>query len=177
MLCINGWFRWQSTCSRWFRMRASFAMKHSVRGGSLALLLWVLCLLPAAAADIAPPATPPLEGIGPSLVRMIGAFALVMAAGFGLLYVLRRGIRLSPRGSGAQRRLQVLEVRMLGNRQSLFVVGYDDQKLLLASTATGISLLTHLPADTASPEAAASPAPPMAPTFMEALQHAFGRKS
>lgn len=132
--------------------------------------------LPAfAGAEAAPSAS--LTEIGPSLFRMLGAFALVMAVGFGLLWMLRRGIRFGPRGAGAQRKLNVLEVRVLGNRQSLFVVGYHDQRLLLASTPTGVQFLAHLPSAPAEAESTAAPAEGCALTFAEALQHAFGRKA
>lgn len=158
-----------------------YSRRTIVRSRTTARCWSVLVSLPAAAlpvlaaADTTPGAS--ITQIGPSLFRMLGAFALVMAVGFGLLWLLRRGIRLGPRGTGAQRKLNVLEVRMLGNRQSLFVVGYQDQRMLLASTPTGVNFLAHLPSAPLEAETSAAPAEGCSLTFAEALQHAFARKA
>jgi len=68
----------------------------------------------------------------------------------------------------------VLEVRMLGGRQSLLVVGYEDQRLLLATSPGGVSFLCRLP--TAEPGEAGAREPDLAPTFMDALSSAVGRR-
>jgi flagellar biogenesis protein FliO len=85
-----------------------------------------------------------LPDTAPSILRVFGALALVLGLFLGGAWVFRNWQRLAVRGQGP--RLNVLEVRSLGGRQALYVVGYEEQRFLLASVPTGISLLTHLPA-------------------------------
>jgi flagellar biosynthetic protein FliO len=85
-----------------------------------------------------------LPTVGPSIVRLLGAFALVLAILFAAVWVFRHWQRFAPAGS-SPRKLQILENRMIGQRQSLFVVRYENQQMLLAASASGISLVTHLP--------------------------------
>jgi flagellar biogenesis protein FliO len=40
--------------------------------------------------------------------------------------------------------LNVLEVRSLGGRHALYVVGYEQERFLIASSPAGISLVSHL---------------------------------
>jgi flagellar biogenesis protein FliO len=63
---------------------------------------------------------------------------------FGGVWVARNWQRLVPRASSPAD-LQVLEVKSLGARQNLVVVGYRGQRMLLAAAPTGVTLLTHLP--------------------------------
>ncbi|MBL9126130.1 MAG: flagellar biosynthetic protein FliO, partial [Verrucomicrobiales bacterium] len=82
--------------------------------------------------------------VGVSFVRILGAFGLVLTLFFGGVWAVRNWARIAPRrGSGAD--LKVLEVRSIGVRQNLVVVGYRRQRLLLSATAGGVTLLTHLP--------------------------------
>jgi flagellar biogenesis protein FliO len=85
-----------------------------------------------------------LPSVGPSLARVLGAFAFVLMLFFGGVWVARNWQRLVPRASGPAD-LQVLEVKSLGARQNLVVVGYRGQRMLLAAAPTGVTLLTHLP--------------------------------
>jgi len=85
-----------------------------------------------------------LPSVGPSLARVLGAFAFVLMLFFGGVWVVRNWQRLVPRASGTPD-LRVLEVKSLGARQSLVVVGYRKQRMLLAAAPTGVTLLTHLP--------------------------------
>lgn len=110
-----------------------------------------------------------------SFVRMLGALALVVALFFGAAWVFKNGFRFQSIAP-AQRKLQVLESRSLGPRQAVFVVGYENQRLLIGSTPNGLALLTHLPERTAEEEKEQSER--IVPvTFGEALLQALGRKS
>ncbi len=109
--------------------------------------------------------------MGASLLRMAGALAVVIALFLAGVWLVRNWQRLATR-RGAAPKLSVLEVKSLGQRQALYVVGYEQQRLLIASTSTGLTLLSHLPAaDEAPPEAA----PKI--SFAEAFQHVLSGKS
>ena len=87
-----------------------------------------------------------LPGVGFSVVRLIGALALVMALFLGGVWLYRNWQRLSFR-RGTPPRLSVLEVKSLGPRQALYLIGYQDQRMLVASSPTGMSLICQLPAE------------------------------
>ena len=70
------------------------------------------------------PLTPPLPDVGLSLVRVFGALALVLAIFLGGVWLFRNWQRLVIQGGRAPR-LNVLEVRSLGGRHVLYVVGYQ----------------------------------------------------
>ncbi|MFT4693036.1 MAG: flagellar biogenesis protein FliO, partial [Limisphaerales bacterium] len=58
---------------------------------------------------------------------------------------------------GRARKLNILEVRPLGGRQAIYVVGYADQRMLVSSSASGVQYLRDLP-DEAEPAPEAPPA-------------------
>lgn len=87
---------------------------------------------------------PTLPGAGLSVMRVLGALALVIALFLAGVWLFRNWQRLSLR-RGLAPQLVVLEARPLGQRQSLYVVGYQHLRLLLAASPAGISLLTSLP--------------------------------
>ena len=122
-----------------------------------------------------PPADPP--SIAVSLLRLTGALALVLAVFFGGIWMYRNWQRLAVR-AGHGPKLQVIDAKSLGHRHALYVVAYEQQRLLLACAPTGITLLTHLPS--VDPESAENSARPRLPvpqfTFVEALQNVIGRK-
>ena len=109
-----------------------------------------------------------------SLVRVLGALVLVLAIVLGGLWLFRNWQRFVL-ARGAPPKLNVLEVRSLGQRHALYVVAYEQQRLLLAASPTGVTLLTHLPAASGEPEITAAGAPP--PDFATALLQAVTRKS
>ena len=74
-----------------------------------------------------------------------------------------------------QRKLQVLEGKSVGPRQAIYVVAYEQQRLLIGSTAQGLTLLTHLP-EGEDQSATASTQRIVPVSFGEALMHALGRK-
>jgi len=132
-----------------------------------------LFVAPIAAADAAiAPAAPP--SIAFSVMRMIGALCLVFSLLFGGVWAFRNSNRFTT-NRGRIAKLRVLETRSLGHRHSICVVAYDQQRLLLSTSPTGVTMLTHLPEATAE-EAAAEPAPlpNFSTAFLEALTS--GRK-
>src|SRR5437870_10855067 len=86
---------------------------------------------------------PPPPSIGFSVLRMIGALCLVFSLLFGGVWIFRNSARFNPNRATA--RLKVLESRSLGHRHSIFVIGYENQRLLLSTSPTGVTMLSHLP--------------------------------
>ena len=114
-----------------------------------------------------------LPEVGLSAIRALGALALVLAVFFGGVWLFRNGQRLAWRKTGAPR-LTILESRPLGNRFALYVVGYEQQRLLIGSSPAGINLLSQLPpAAESEPELAA---PEKTASFTQCLQQVLRRK-
>jgi flagellar biogenesis protein FliO len=111
-----------------------------------------------------------LPDMGTSLLRVTGALVLVIAVFLGGVWLFKNWQRLTTR-KGAAPKLSVLEVRSLGQRQAIYVVGYEQQRMLLASSSAGITLVSHLPS--AEPELVVD-APKM--SFAEAFQQVLARK-
>lgn len=97
-----------------------------------------------------------------SFVRVLGALALVLGLFLGGVWVFKNWQRLAPR-RGAAPKLNILESKSLGARQGIFVIGYDKQRFLVATSPTGVNLLSHLPdaetTETDSSEKIAAPMP------------------
>ena len=106
------------------------------------------------------------------LVRVAGALALVVALVFGLPWLLRHSRRLGLTRRQALK-LNVLEVKSLGNRHALYVIGYERQRLLLATSPAGVSLVGQLPEAAAEAEETAAPGVAFADTLLQTL----GRRS
>lgn len=119
------------------------------------------------------PIAPP--SLTESLIRLIGGMCVVIGLFLGGVWLMKRTPQLLRKG-GDTRKLQVLEARSLGPRQVVYVVGYEQQRMLLATSPNGIQLLTHLPA--AEPTSPSDvPPTPSKPTFAEALMQAVRRPS
>ncbi len=115
-----------------------------------------------------------MPDMGGSVLRVFGALILVVAIFLGGVWLFRNWQRFAVRKSGAPK-LSVLEVKSLGQRQAIYVVGYQQQRMLLASSPAGITLVSHLPeADGAE---AAAPAPAVGVSFVDAFQQVLSRKS
>jgi flagellar biosynthetic protein FliO len=112
-----------------------------------------------------------VPSMGVAIFRMIGSLAIVIALFFVGAWLIRNMHRFKNKGMN-ERKLQVLEGKSIGPRQAIYVVAYEEQRLLIGSTAQGITLLTHLP------EGAPQPAGERIVTvsFGEALLQALGRK-
>lgn len=126
----------------------------------------------AAATNAIPEITATGSSAAASVFRMIGALCLVFALFFAGVWGFRNWARLNP-ARARQRKLQVLEARSLGARQSVVVVGYDKQRFLIGSTPQGMTLLTALP-ETDEPAPAGAAIVPL--PFPDALMQALGRK-
>lgn len=83
------------------------------------------------------------EVLGPVL-RMAGALALVIGLFLTGVWLFKNWQRMAMR-RGALPKLSVLEVKSLGQRQAIYVVAYEQQRMLLASSPAGVALLSHLP--------------------------------
>lgn len=108
-----------------------------------------------------------------SALRMGGALVLVVALFLGGVWLFKNWQRFGLR-RGALPKLNVLEVKSLGQRQAIYVVGYEQQRFLLASSPAGITLVSHLP-EAAAEEAQTAPLATRL-SFAEAFQHVLARK-
>jgi len=100
------------------------------------------------------------------VLRVLGALALVIGLFLGGVWLYRNWQRL-PSQHGRAPRLNVLETRSLGGRQALYVVGYEQERFLIASSPAGVNLLSHLPGAENEPPVTAT----LAPSFAAALAH------
>ena len=140
-----------------------------------AVLLLLLAVAPAALAQATNTLTlhTDLPQVGLSAIRGLGALALVLAIFFGGIWLFRNGQRLAWRRTGAPR-LAILESRPLGNRFALYVVGYEQQRMLIGSSPAGISLLSQLPPDAEAPAPVLPVAAPA--SFKQCLQDILRKK-
>jgi len=112
----------------------------------------------------------PLPDVGFSALRVFGSLVLVLSLFLGGVWIFRNWQRVAVY-KGRQPQLSILEVKSLGNRHALYLVAYQQQRLLIASSPAGINLLTQLPeADAATPIA------PL-PDFAQSLHQALASKS
>lgn len=127
-----------------------------------------------------PPASPAFPDASLSVIRVFGALALVLGLFLGGVWLFKNWQRVTVnRGRPAQ--LQILETRALGGKHALYVVGYQQQRLLLASSPNGVSLVSHLPEDDAASAPVAAKAVAQVPavgseSFVQALQQAVQAK-
>ena len=149
--------------------------RRTLRRSSLAVAFFFAAVTFVSAQVTNAPAGPVAQAAAPdvafSFVRVLGALALVIAIFLAAAWVFRNWHRLTAK-KGCAPKLNVLEVKSLGHRHALYVVGYEQQRFLISSAPSGVSLLTHLPVGDADAPAAA----PLA-SFPETLLHALGRKS
>ena len=118
------------------------------------------------------PLTPPaLPDAGVSLLRVMGALALVIGLFLGGVWVFKNWQRLAIQ-RGRAPKLSVLECRSLGGRHAIYVIGYEQQRFLISSSPSGVNLLSHLPASGETTQAES----PANPTFMQALGQALKGK-
>jgi flagellar biogenesis protein FliO len=139
----------------------------------------VLLFLGTVPACLAEPASIPtlhsdLPNVGLSAIRALAALALVLAVFFGGVWLFRNGQRLVWRKTGSPK-LSILESRPIGNRFAIHVVGYEQQRLLIGSSPSGISLLSQLPPGAAAVTESAAPAGPA--SFAQFLQNTLKQKS
>src|SRR5438067_738025 len=86
----------------------------------------------------------PLPEMGFSVVRVFGSMIVVLALFLGGVWLFKNWQRVAIY-KGRTPKLNILEVKSLGNRHALYLVAYEQQRLLVSSSPGGINLLTHLP--------------------------------
>ncbi|MEW6302713.1 MAG: flagellar biosynthetic protein FliO [Verrucomicrobiota bacterium] len=137
-----------------------------------AILSGLFACLGAGTAAAAEPGLAPGVSLAESVLRLVGGLLFVFGLFLGALWLLKRAPGFL-RQRGDARKLQVLEVRSLGPRQALYIVGYERQRYLLAGTPAGVSLLTALPASEGAEAASTGPAP--GGSFTDALLQVMQR--
>lgn len=116
--------------------------------------------------------SPNLPDVAGSFVRMLAGLAFVFALFFLGVWVFKNWRRVARVRS--HHKLNVIEARSLGPRQGIYVVGYEEQRFLIAASPAGIALVSNLPeasADEAVPEPNGAPA-----SFAQVLHSVLGRK-
>ena len=122
------------------------------------------------------PAIPPLPGsaaVAFSLFRVLGALAIVLAVFFGGVWLFRNWQRTVV-ARGQSPKLNIIETRSLGQRHAIYLIGYEQQRLLIAASPAGVTMLTTLPVASAEP---AEAAPIAKSSFTAALRQALQSKS
>jgi flagellar biogenesis protein FliO len=112
-----------------------------------------------------------------SLIRVLGALAVVFAVLLAGVWLFRNWQRLAVR-RGSTPDLRVLETRSLPQRQALYLVGVAQQRFLVGASPAGLTLLSALP-DAPEPDLESSPSPQPASAhlpFADALVQALARK-
>jgi len=121
-------------------------MNAVARHRSIIVLSAFFCMMGVALAENATLAPVPsiLPDVGFSFLRVLGALAIVLGLFLCGVWLFRNWQRLFVH-HGRSPRLNVLETRPLGNRHGLYVVRYEQQRMLLASSPTSVTLISHLP--------------------------------
>ncbi len=119
-----------------------------------------------------PPAQSALPDLGFSALRVFGALILVLALFLGGVWLFKNWQRVAVY-KGRPPKLNVLEVKSLGSRHALYLVAYEQQRLLISSSPAGINLLTHLPEAGEQTVGMAAPVP----TFAQSLRQVLAPKS
>jgi len=122
----------------------------------------------------APLTAPSLPDTNLSVIRVFGALALVIGIFLGGVWLFRNWQRLAFKRGGAPK-LNLLETRSLGGRQSIHVIGYEQERFLIAASPNGINLLSHLPT-TSEVEPAAQEKISATPSFAQALSQVIKGK-
>ena len=114
-----------------------------------------------------PLTAPLLPDAGLSIVKVFGALALVLGIFLGGVWLFRNWQRLSLQ-RGRMPKLNLLETRSLGGRHTVHVIGYGQERFLIAVSPGGVNLLSHLPA-AGEEELPTGTNVPSAPSFAGAL--------
>lgn len=145
-------------------------MTRCASGAAIALVLACLPTLPLAAQEAGsppqpaattpepPPAATPQKPLNaPGAVgleefgRLLGYLTLFAALAAVAVYFAKYGLPFAKKNNREERKLQILEMRPLGNRQFLLVVAYEDTRVLLGVTPGKIDYLCPLDSPEAPP--------------------------
>lgn len=167
--------------SRLRSVRGSTRWTRRRRVWSIALTYLVFPVVSRAAAPLLSTNLPPLGAslpdAGVSVIRLFGALTLVLGLFLGGVWLFKNWQRVTL-GRGRSSRLHIIETKALGGKHALYVVGYQQQRLLLASSPSGVSLVSHLPEEDISPDVSPSLPPTVAgESFVHALQRAVHAKA
>lgn len=83
----------------------------------------------------------PLPDFGQALLRMVVSLAIVLVVLAGVLFLLKRRMRITGQKPGSE--MSVLETVSISARHRLVLVRVRDRTLLLGATETGISRLAE----------------------------------
>lgn len=114
-----------------------------------------------------------LPDVGVSALRAFAALTTVLAVFAVGVWLLRKGQHIAWRKTGPPK-LAILEARPLGNRFALYVVGYEQQRLLIGSSPAGLILLSQLPLATETSGEIAAPAE--STSFLQCLKQVLKLK-
>lgn len=157
--------------------RFSNGARGAARPTCVSVFVAVLLLLPSTACLAATNAVV-LTGysapdVGGSFVRMLAGLAFVLALFFGGVWVFKNWQRVSRVRSNSK--LNIMEARSLGPRQAIYVVGYNEQRFLVAASPAGISLVSALPEAATGTQSEVIVSNGASP-FAQVLQSVLGRK-
>ena len=146
-------------------MKPTTRFKHLLIGG---LGIWQVGLLSAQTTNFVATQNS-LPEVGFSVLRVFGALAFVLALFLGGVWLFRNWQRFIVQKGKAQK-LTILEVKGLGHRHGLYLIGYQQQRLLLASSPTGVTLVSHLPdAELSTEQPVLADPPPFSQTLQRLL--------
>ena len=128
------------------------------------------------AGEVAFPPMPVISGPSPSMagsfLRVGGSVVFVIALFLSAIWLFKNWQKITVRGGQVQN-LRVLEVKSLGPRNAVYVIGYQRERLLLSSSPAGVALVAHLPeADPSESNGATIPV-----SFAQALVQTLSHKS
>jgi flagellar biogenesis protein FliO len=124
-----------------------------------------------------PPVSPMLPDASFSVIRVFGALVLVLGLFLGGVWLFKNWQRLTIR-RGRPSQLQIVEMKALGGKHALYVVGYEQQRMLLASSPSGVTLVSHLPnAEASELETSPAASPMSGENFVQVLQQAVQGKA
>jgi flagellar biogenesis protein FliO len=112
-----------------------------------------------------------LPDVGASIFRICGAFIVVVALFLVGVWLFRNWQRLAAQKHGGAK-LNVIEVKSLGQRHAIYVVGYQEQRMLLASSPAGVAFLSHLPSAGEGEQAPSA----ASVSFTDALKHVLSQR-
>ena len=111
---------------------------------SVALLTLALSAARGMAEEAAKAAPLPYNAIGGGSFQLTIYLVLLLALFAGGVFLLRNGFTLFQPKMKGDRKLEISETRMLGNRQFLVVAAYEDRKVLIGVCPGRIDYLCTL---------------------------------
>lgn len=94
-------------------------------------------------------AVPPVAGnyygsVMPSIVKVFGALAVVIACIYGGVYLFKRSLGRKFSGNSRSSALEVLETTHIGPKRVITLLRVNDRAVLIGSTESQVALLTEL---------------------------------